>query len=75
MSTLYEVCNVMACSRTTDGVAVPITIYVPSQANNFIELQGQSLMWQGTVYATHTRSVDISAPYYMYISIYAFCVL
>jgi len=38
----------------TDGVAVPVTIYVPSQqANDFVELPGQSLMWQGIVSTTH----------------------
>jgi len=32
----------------TDGVAVPVTIYDPSnELNNFIQLPGKSLMWQG----------------------------
>jgi len=35
---------------TTEGVAVPIIVYVPSlQTNKLIELSGQSLMWQGIV--------------------------
>lgn len=76
VNTLHEVCNVMAYSHTTDGVAVPITIYVPSQANNFVELPGQSLIWQGR-YMQHIILGPLVSLYLiicMYISIYAIAV-
>jgi len=47
LSSMYVVIY-RAWPSTTEGVAVPIIVYIPSRQNDsLIELPGQSLMWQG----------------------------
>jgi len=47
LSSMYKAIY-SAWPSTTDGVAVPIIVYIPSRQNDsLIELPGQSLMWQG----------------------------